>query len=144
FDDNGVLYIDGGFRARIEYPDQRRYILERLEAEPNVLHGVETALHGMAFIQDIRTDPRARGRQLKGVKVGTDKVTRALTWSPLAEEGKVVLVRGAWNEELIEEASSFPAGRHDDQVDAISLAVQLLAELKRQEQKQIKHISAGF
>ncbi|MDM7921098.1 MAG: terminase family protein, partial [Pyrinomonadaceae bacterium] len=79
FDDNGVLYIDGGFRARIEYPDQRRYILERLEAEPNVLHGVETALHGMAFVQDIRTDPRARGRQLKGVKVGTDKVTRALT-----------------------------------------------------------------
>lgn len=127
---DGTLYIDGGFRARIEYPDQRRYLLARLDEERDTQHGVETALHGQAFIQDLRREPGSRGSMLKGVKVGADKMTRALTWSPLAEEGKVALVRGPWNTEFIDEAASFPHGAHDDQIDAVSIAVQLLSQRK--------------
>ena len=65
----------------------------------------------------------ARPHATKSAQV---KLTRALTWAPLAEEGKVILVRGPWIEEFIEEAAAFPFGRHDDQIDAVSLAVQML------------------
>ena len=43
----------------------------------------------------------------------------------------MVLVRGAWNEAFLEEVCRFPNGPHDDQVDAVSLAVQMLGERKK-------------
>ena len=91
-DRNSDMYIDGGSRNRIGYPEQRRYIL---------------------------------GRMFRGVKVKGDKLTRALTWIALAEEGRVHLVRGAWITEFIDETSSFPAGTHDDQINAVSLAFRM-------------------
>lgn len=122
----GELYIADGFRGQIEYPAQRRFVLERLKAEPHVLHSIESSLHGKALLQDLRTDRRTAGKSLCGVDVDADKLTRALGWAALAEEGKVVLVRGGWNEEFIDEACSFPHGRHDDQVDAVSLAWRMI------------------
>ena len=44
-------YIADGFRKRIEFPDQRRYIIGRIEEERNTEHGIEEALHGQAFVQ---------------------------------------------------------------------------------------------
>jgi predicted phage terminase large subunit-like protein len=172
FDGQGNLYISGGFRRRIEFPEQRRYIIDRMLTERDTEHGVELALHGQALLQELRRDPAIRGKSLSGVKVSTDKLTRALTWSPLAEEGKVVLVRWSadtpvrmsvastrksdaesskssigrdsfaegtgdpdrsvrtptdWISDLLDELTAFPNGTHDDQIDAISLAVQMHA-----------------
>jgi predicted phage terminase large subunit-like protein len=62
-----------------------------------------------------------------------DKYTRALAWANLAEEGKVRLVRGPWIEGFIDEACRF-TGRgdaHDDQIDAVSIAVKLLSTNRR-------------
>ena len=157
FDREGNLYISGGFRARLEYPDQRRFIIERVKAEPDTEHGIELALHGQALIQDLRRERGLRGHLLRGVKVEHDKYTRALTWAPLAEEGKVILVRNSecgmmnpektagtpasseihhssfrlphspnWIPDFLDEVCSFPSAAHDDQVDAVSLAVQML------------------
>ena len=53
-------------------------------------------------------------------------MTRALKWAPLAEEGKIILVRGAWNREFLDEVCQFPGGPFDDQIDAVSLAVSML------------------
>lgn len=124
FDREGNLYIADGFRRRIEYPEQRRYVLERLRVETDTQHAVESALHGQALVQDIRRE--AVGRGLSAIRVDGDKVTRALSWSPLAESGNVILVQGNWIDEFIAEACSFPDGEHDDQLDAVSLAVGLL------------------
>jgi predicted phage terminase large subunit-like protein len=44
----------------------------------------------------------------------------------LAEAGKVYLVRGPWVDEFVEEVAAFPTGRHDDQIDAVSTAVNML------------------
>jgi predicted phage terminase large subunit-like protein len=35
-------------------------------------------------------------------------------------------VRGAWIDAFVEEVAAFPTGRHDDQVDAVSTAVNML------------------
>ena len=130
FDEEGNLYIADGFRRRIEYPDQRRYVIERTRSEKNTSHGVEKALHGQALVQDLRNDVKTRGRPIEAIKVDADKFTRALTWSGLAEDGKVILVQGTWIDAFIEEVCGFPEGEHDDQVDAVSLAVRMLSRRK--------------
>ncbi|MBP7377489.1 MAG: phage terminase large subunit [Pyrinomonadaceae bacterium] len=124
----GNLYIADGMRARIEYPEQRRYAIERMRDERSTEHGIESALHGAAFVQDIRRDMRFGHIALRKVKVDVDKLTRALAWLNLAEEGKVYLVRGPWIDEFVDEVARFPTGRHDDQVDAVSVAVNMLSQ----------------
>jgi len=128
FDPAGNLYIADGFRRRIEYPDQRRYVLVRIAAEANTCHGIEKALHGQALVQDLRRDSRGKGSAIQAVRVDADKFTRALTWSSLAEDDKVILVQGSWIDEFIAEACQFPDGTHDDQIDAVSLAVRMLKQ----------------
>ena len=125
YNDEGNLYIDGGFRKRVEFPDQRRYILGRIAAEHDTEHGIELALHGQGIMQELRRSARLQGRRFRGIQVEGDKLTRALKWSSLAEEGRVILVRGGWNADFIDEACSFPGGQFDDQIDAVSIAVRM-------------------
>ncbi len=124
----GTIYIADGFRKRIEFPEQRKFVKERMEKEPDTAHGIELALHGQALLQDLRRDARTAGRVLIGVKVDADKLMRAEAWSSYAEEGKIVLVNGPWVADFIDEACRFTGrgDRHDDQVDAVSIAVQMI------------------
>ena len=131
-DAEGNLYIADGFRARIEYPEQRRYIVERMTAEAaDTEHGIEAAMHGKAVVQELRRDTSLRRYAFREVRVAGDKLTRALAWLNLAEAGKVFLVRGAWIDAFVEEVAAFPTGRHDDQVDAVSTAVNMLVGAAR-------------
>jgi len=54
--------------------------------------------------------------------VSGEKDVRAGPLSSKAEAGKVKIVRGAWNEAFLSEATAFPKGRHDDQIDAAASA----------------------
>lgn len=61
-------------------------------------------------------------------RASTKKATssRALSWANRGEEGRLFLVRGGWNDGFISECLKF-TGRgkeHDNQVDAVSIAVQ--------------------
>ncbi len=131
-DESGNFYIADGFRKRIEYPEQRRYVMDRMLNEVNTQHGIEGALHGKAFVQDLRSDKSLIGIPLKDISVENDKFMRALGWQPLAEEGKVVIVRGGWTEDFLDEVCRFTgrSDRHDDQVDAVSLAINMLRKEK--------------
>lgn len=130
FDKQGVLYIADGFRRRLEYPEQKRYVIQRMVSEANTQHGIEKALHGEALVQDLRRVPAIRHVAFKAVKVDTDKFTRALSWANLAEEGKIRLVRGPWIDAFLDEACRFTGkgDTHDDQVDAVSVAVGMLSK----------------
>jgi predicted phage terminase large subunit-like protein len=138
YDKAGNLYIADGFRKRIEYPDQRRYIIERMVSEKSTEHCVEAAMHGKALVQDLRTEPTVRSHALCEVEVNADKLTRALAWLNLAEAGKVYLVRGPWINDFVDEICRFPSGKHDDQVDAVSVAVSKLAT------KEVDKTGYGF
>ena len=131
YDRDGNMYIDGGFRKQIEYPELRRYILGRILAERDTDHGVELSANGHAVIQDLRHERRIQGRTLRGVRVTDTKIARALPWIALAEAGKVFLVRGNWNTDFIDEAAAFPSGTHDDQIDAVSIAVRMARNQNR-------------
>lgn len=133
FDRDGILYIADGLRKRMEYPEQRRYVIQRMVNEKNTVHGIEKALHGEALVQDLRRVPAVRHIPFRSVRVESDKYTRALAWANLAEEGKIRLVRGPWIEAFIDEACRFTGkgDAHDDQVDAVSIAVKMLSSNKR-------------
>lgn len=71
-------------------------------------------------------------RQLAGFVVAAerstgDKATRAAPFAAQCEAGNVRVVRADWNREFVDELTLFPNGRHDDQVDAASLAFNKLA-----------------
>lgn len=55
------------------------------------------------------------------------KEVRAKPLSSQVEVGNVVLLRGAWNDAFLDEVGMFPAGSHDDQVDAAADAFNELA-----------------
>jgi len=130
-DGQGNLYIADGYRARVEFPDQRRYIIDRIRQEADTDHCIESALHGQAFVQELMREERLISRTFRAVRVEGDKFTRALPWASRAEAGKVFLVRGPWIDEFLAELCAFPTGKHDDQVDAVSLAVSRLSRPKR-------------
>jgi len=54
---------------------------------------------------------------------GQDKIARLNSVSPIFQDGRVWVPENRWGEELIEEVSDFPAGEHDDLVDATTLAL---------------------
>lgn len=62
----------------------------------------------------------------------TDKPTRAQSIRGRMSMGKVYFPRSApWTDDLVGELLRFPAGVHDDQVDAMSLIGRMLAEMYR-------------
>ena len=55
-----------------------------------------------------------------------DKITRAGPVASQVEVGNVSVVAATWNARFLEELRDFPAGKHDDQVDALSRAFAML------------------
>jgi predicted phage terminase large subunit-like protein len=59
-----------------------------------------------------------RGFAVHAARDSGSKVLRAQPFAASVEAGNVRLVAGPWNEAFLDEARLFPAGAHDDQVDA--------------------------
>lgn len=68
------------------------------------------------------------GYDFAGSPVSKDKEARVGLWAPKAKRGEILLVRGDWVGDFVDEAVSFGAETtmHDDQMDAISGAFETL------------------
>lgn len=66
------------------------------------------------------------GFNFKGQKSNTSKKDRAGVFSAACEAGNVMMARAPWNTSFLDECEVFPYGAHDDQVDAISGAIQAI------------------
>ena len=106
-------------RARLEGPDivpAIRSLHERFR--PDTI-GIEATAFQLSIVQEAR---RA-GLPIKALRADKDKVSRALTAAARMEGGGVFFEAGATYLEALEgELTAFPAGRHDDTVDALSYA----------------------
>lgn len=71
------------------------------------------------------------GYTFRGHRTTGSKEVRANPVSAAAEAGNVKLVRGDWINDFLDEIVSFPHGNHDDQVDAVSGAYEVLAKHSR-------------
>lgn len=128
-DQDGKLYIVDMVREKLEWPDTRRLIVATAQVDGRGTRiGVEKVAFQLAAWQDLMREPGLLGHAVEPVPVDRDKVLRAQPWAARAEAGKVYLVRGSWNADFLSEVEAFPHGQHDDQVDAVSGAVQMLAQ----------------
>jgi predicted phage terminase large subunit-like protein len=98
------------------------------------LDGVETTI---GYMQDPGSagvaEAQAAARFLDGFNVrfspaSGSKEVRAKPVSAQCEAGNVKIVRGIWNDNFLRELENFPSGRHDDAVDALSGAHEMLHE----------------
>jgi len=127
-DSEGVFYIEDVIRGQWSVLDRERIsrqvaeidghdVLIWLEQEPGS-GGKESAqatirnLAGFAAYAETSTG---------------DKVLRAEPFAAQCEARNVKLVKGEWNAKYLDELAVFPYGKHDDQVDASSLAFNKLA-----------------
>lgn len=55
--------------------------------------------------------------------VALGKYNRVENCEPTLASGKVVLVKGTWNEAFLDQCMAFPNGEHDDMVDVLTYAV---------------------
>ena len=67
------------------------------------------------------------GYDYQGQPATGAKTTRWRPFAVQAEAGNVRLLTGAWNQAWLEELTSVPAARHDDQADSAALAFEAVA-----------------
>lgn len=111
-------------RERLDFPDLKRRAI--------ALHGrwrpratlVEDKGSGTSLLQELQT----LGLPAIPFQPSGDKVMRMHAQSVQFEAGSVYMPRAAsWFDDLLTELLAFPAGRHDDQVDSISQALEWAA-----------------
>jgi predicted phage terminase large subunit-like protein len=81
---------------------------------------IEDKVSGTGLIQTLKRE----GIPVLPIQRNTDKVTRAMDVAPMIQSGNVLLPQNApWLSDFLAEASVFPNGAHDDQLDPMFDAI---------------------
>jgi len=124
---DGDLVIPDLVHGRYEWPDALKIISRTARADgPGVRQGIETVGVQKGMLDFLMREPMLAGIAFSGVPVQKDKLTRFMPFVARAEQGKVKIVRGAWNKILIDAVCAFPEAQHDDIPDSLSLCCQML------------------
>ena len=128
-DGQGNLYVRDMVKGNWPWHEakERYAALSRVE-DANVVWGVEDVAFQYLAFQELAGDPRLANRSIVTVRPEGSKVVRAMPLQARASMGKVYLVAGAWVGDFIREASEFPKGAHDDQVDTVTGGQQMIAQ----------------
>lgn len=120
--DNDILIYDV-YRTHIIGPDQKPLMKELNHRYRPSFQAIEDKTFGTNLIQEMTRE----GMTVLPIKVDKDKVTRSLPIAARYESGKVYHRENApWLTDFEDELLSFPRGKHDDQVDTISIAGELV------------------
>ena len=80
---------------------------------------VERAANGAALLDTLRK----RAALIKPVTPGGSKEVRALAAQPTIDAGNVAVLDTVYSESMFQEFRDFPFGKHDDDVDALTQAI---------------------
>lgn len=109
-------YLINILRKKMEYPELKSVVKVLSDEYNATLNLIEDKASGTSLIQDVRRDIR-----VKPILPMADKVTRMFTEVAQIEAGFVLFPEKAhWLSDFLTELLKFPAGEHDDQVDALS------------------------
>jgi predicted phage terminase large subunit-like protein len=127
-DRHGIYYVED---VRKLYASP--YAVERAMLECAHRDGKGTTIGymqdpGSAGVAEAQSTARALdGFEVRFAPASGDKETRAKPISAQAEAGNVKLVRGLWNNDFLRVLENFPTGKHDDEVDALSGAYEMIS-----------------
>ena len=127
-DNNGDIYIVDIMRGKYDFPELKQRLIRlnnRWRGKGLRAMYIEDKASGQSLLQELK---RESGISVIPYKVVHDKVARVNAILPLVEGGRVFLPETSeWLDEFIDEAVTFPGGNHDDQVDALTIAVDVLS-----------------
>jgi predicted phage terminase large subunit-like protein len=117
-------YLLHVFRARLEYPDLRRAVLEQARLHGADVVYIEDRASGTQLLQDLRADNFGSCRP---VKPTADKRTRMVNQTaPIENQLVYIPAEAPWLAEFLHELAVFPNGKFDDQVDSVSQALEAI------------------
>jgi len=123
------FYLIEVLRKRLTFPELKRAAMElHRKYNPQCLL-IEDKSSGTSLIQDLQSEG-IYGIEAYKPPPGSDKQMRFAAQSIKFEASRVYLPRVApWLDEYVREITGFPGGKHDDQVDSTSQALQYLGNM---------------
>jgi len=117
-------YLLDAWRGKVEFADLKRRVVELHEIwHPHAVL-IEDAASGQSLIQELRAGTTL---PLKPIKADRDKYSRVAAVCPMLEARRLMLPEVAWwRDDFVAELTAFPAGAHDDWVDALAQALNYL------------------
>lgn len=120
------IYLLDVLRARMTYPDLKKAVAEMHGKYRAEVVLIEDKASGVQLVQELRY---WAGLGVTPVKPEDDKVMRMHAQTAAIEGGFVHLPTSAkWLDEYVHELTTFPRGKHDDQVDSTSQALEWIAK----------------
>lgn len=114
------LYLLDVLRRRMAYPDLKRAVVAQAERWGARAVLIEDKASGIQLVQELRETLS----RVKGIKCEGDKLMRMLAQTPEIENGNVLLpMQAPWLPDYIQELTTFPKGKYDDQVDSTAQAI---------------------
>lgn len=114
------VYLLHVVRKRMGYPDLKRAVIAQAEAWNAKAVLIEDKASGTQLVQELRETMS----RVKGIKCEGDKLMRMLAQTPEIENGNVLLPKqAAWLPDYVQELTTFPKGKYDDQVDSTAQAI---------------------
>jgi len=78
---------------------------------------VEPKASGKSIKQMIHNETKLNISEIKTNFVNSSKIENARACSPYIESGRVILVKGAWNDAFLQQVGMFPNAKHDEHID---------------------------
>ena len=131
-DEAGLFYVLDVVRGQWT-PDERNRVMMQTSA----LDGRSTRIRlsqdpGAAGVDQVQALTRMlAGYSVRSERESGSKEVRADGFASQVNAGNVRMLAGDWNKAFIEEARTFPLGKHDDQIDAISNAFNDLSVVRQ-------------
>jgi len=117
---NKNMYLLHVLRKRMSYPDLKRAVVAQAEAWNARAVLIEDKASGIQLVQELRETLS----RVKGIKCEGDKLMRMLAQTPEIENGHLLLPKDAhWLPDYVQELTTFPKGKYDDQVDSTAQAL---------------------
>jgi len=127
--DDKYFYLLDVFRKKLTFPDLKRAVVVQAQRFAARTIIIEDKASGTQLIQDLRPE---YGFGIKPYKPpsGADKIMRLHAQTTAFENGLVILPRTAhWLCDYLNELTSFPGSKYDDQVDSTTQALDYLRNL---------------
>jgi len=112
---------------KLNFPELKRKVVELANKYNAGTILIEDKASGTQLIQDLKSE-FVNGITEYRPPPGTDKVMRLHAHTAMFENGRVFLPRTApWLADYVHELTSFPGGRHEDQVDSTTQFLDYIA-----------------